>query len=101
MTQTKLTPEQKQDLRDYRADNPGTIVVHLAPWCLMLRPTGEGPGEYEFTAARRGEGEKKYRRKVGEFLCYQRAGIKLRFSPDPADLNCPEAMLYELSAFLV
>lgn len=71
MEQTKLTPEQKQALAYMKAYNDGTQVAAVGNDRTTIAWQDQGK-TVQFSLAEKSDTEKKYRRKVGEFLALDR-----------------------------
>jgi hypothetical protein len=72
LSNTKLDSFDKDYVRHSRKHYPNQIVFHNPDngVCVVIRPTGANLGN--FTVSIPSDNEKKWRKKVGEFYCYDR-----------------------------
>jgi hypothetical protein len=72
MSNTKLTLEQKQLLKNLRVLYPDTEIFHFPDnrVCVGIRRTGERMGDFSVSIC--ADTETKYRKKVGELLVRER-----------------------------
>ena len=72
MSNSKLTVEQKQRLKNLRSLNPEIEIFHFPDnrVCVGIRRVGEKMGEFALAIC--AETETRYRKKVGELLVRER-----------------------------
>jgi hypothetical protein len=70
MSNSKLTVDQKQLLKNLRVLHPDVEIFHFNRVCVGIRHVGEKMGEFALAIC--AKTETKYRKKVGELLVRER-----------------------------